>query len=82
MQHLTMIYTGVILVGLLFPVNLSEHLVECMLAAVAGIMAFLTVHELMPLAIEHAGRRDATFVVFLGMAIMSLSLHWLNSIAS
>eukprot|EP00241_Pyramimonas_parkeae_P023594 CAMPEP_0114287348 /NCGR_PEP_ID=MMETSP0059-20121206/6231_1 /TAXON_ID=36894 /ORGANISM="Pyramimonas parkeae, Strain CCMP726" /LENGTH=301 /DNA_ID=CAMNT_0001408425 /DNA_START=273 /DNA_END=1175 /DNA_ORIENTATION=- len=67
---------GVILVGLLFPVNLSEHLVECMLAAVAGIMAFLTVHELMPLAIEHAGRRDATFVVFLGMAIMSLSLHW------
>ena len=61
-------------------VSLSEHLVECMLAAVAGIMAFLTVHELMPLAIEHAGRKDATTVIFLGMAVMSLSLYWLDTL--
>ncbi|KAK3272681.1 hypothetical protein CYMTET_19034 [Cymbomonas tetramitiformis] len=71
---------AVIVVGGLLPVNFSEQTVECMLAAVGGIMAFLTVHELIPLAIEHSGRTVATTAIFVGMMMMSLSLHWLDGL--
>ena len=73
---------AVVVVALFFPVDLSEHLVECMLAGVAGIMTFLVVHEMMPLAIEHAGRKGATSSLFVGMACMSASLHLLNSVSA
>lgn len=73
---------GVVTMALFFPVALSKDTVECMLAGVGGIMAFLTFHELMPLAFEHAGKRATVLAVFLGMAIMSLNLyiidHWLG----
>ena len=68
------------MVGLLFPVDLNEYVVEGMLAAVGGIMAFLVFHELAPLAMEHAGRSDATNVIFFGMALMSVSLYWLQAL--
>lgn len=71
---------AVIVVGGLLPVKFSEETVECMLAAVGGIMAFLTVHELIPLAIEHSGRTVATTATFIGMMMMSFSLHWLDGL--
>jgi ZIP family zinc transporter len=53
-----------------------------MLAAVGGIMAFLSFHELLPLAMEHAGRHAAIAALFAGMALMALNLfildHWLG----
>jgi zinc transporter ZupT len=73
-------HAAVVVVALFFPVDVSEQLVECMLAAVAGIMTFLVVHEMMPLAIEHAGRKRASASVFVGMASMSASLHLLDSV--
>mmetsp|Transcript_26656 Transcript_26656/g.58021 ORF Transcript_26656/g.58021 Transcript_26656/m.58021 type:complete len:301 (+) Transcript_26656:63-965(+) len=73
---------AVIVVGLIFPVDLNEYIVEGMLAAVGGIMAFLTFHELAPLAIEHTGRSDATNVIFFGMALMSVSLYWLDAVSA
>lgn len=40
-------------------------------------MAFLSLHELLPLAMEHAGRQAAVMSLFFGMAIMSLNLQLL-----
>ncbi len=61
--------------ALFFPAasSLSQHLVDAMLAGVAGIMAFLTFHELLPLAVRHApgGFAGAVPALFLGMATMS-----------
>lgn len=37
-------------------------------------MAFLSLNELLPLAIEHAGRQAAVGSLFIGMAIMSANL--------
>eukprot|EP00271_Cylindrocystis_brebissonii_P018901 TRINITY_DN5510_c0_g3_i1.p1 TRINITY_DN5510_c0_g3~~TRINITY_DN5510_c0_g3_i1.p1 ORF type:complete len:292 (+),score=80.58 TRINITY_DN5510_c0_g3_i1:319-1194(+) len=68
---------GVVVVALLFPNNLSEHFIEGMLGGVGGIMAFLTLNEMLPLAFEYAGHRMAIASLFLGMAVMSASLQFL-----
>lgn len=34
-------------------------------------MAFLTLHEMLPLAIDYAGQKQAVKAVFIGMAFMS-----------
>ena len=44
---------------------------------VGGIMAFLCLHEMLPLALEYSGRRLAIAAVFVGMAVMSASLQLL-----
>lgn len=46
---------------------------------VGGIMAFLALHELLPLAMEHAGRSHAVLAFFLGMAIMVVNLQLLDT---
>jgi ZIP family zinc transporter len=73
---------AVVVLALLFPSNLDKQLVEKLLAAVGGIMAFLALSELLPLALEHAGRQAAIISLFLGMAIMSANLflldHWMG----
>lgn len=73
---------AVIVLALFFPSNLDKQLVEKLLAAVGGIMAFLSISELLPLSLEHAGRQKAVISLFVGMAIMSANLyildHWLG----
>jgi ZIP family zinc transporter len=55
-----------------FPSRLSEATIEGLLAAVGGIMAFLVLHEMLPLAFDYAGHKPAVVAVFLGMALMSV----------
>lgn len=50
-----------------------------MLAAVGGIMAFIAFHELLPLALEHAGKGRAVGSMFAGMALMSFNLYFVHS---
>jgi len=38
---------------------------------VGGVMAFLTLHEMLPLAFEYAGQKKSVKAVFCGMAFMS-----------
>ncbi|PVH36108.1 hypothetical protein PAHAL_6G000100 [Panicum hallii] len=45
---------------------------------VGGVMAFLTLYEMLPLAFEYAGPKDAVKAVFVGMAFMSMSLYFLD----
>ncbi|XP_024399667.1 zinc transporter ZTP29 isoform X2 [Physcomitrium patens] len=58
--------------------SMPHHILEGLLAGVGGIMAFLTLHEMVPLALEYAGRRQAIASVFIGMALMSVSLYLLE----
>ncbi|KAG6536405.1 hypothetical protein ZIOFF_001459 [Zingiber officinale] len=38
---------------------------------VGGVMAFLTLHEMLPTAFDNAGHKQAIQALFLGMAFMS-----------
>ncbi|GLC38647.1 hypothetical protein PLESTB_000456100 [Pleodorina starrii] len=74
---------AVVVLALLLPERfLDRQLVEKLLAAVGGIMAFLSISELLPLAFEHAGRQRAVAALFVGMAVMSANLyildHWMG----
>ncbi|XP_022148838.1 zinc transporter ZTP29 [Momordica charantia] len=69
---------GVIIVAYLFPSSLSPEILEGLLGSVGGVMAFLTLHEMLPLAFDYAGQKQAVKVVFLGMAFMSASLYFLE----
>ncbi|EPS63088.1 hypothetical protein M569_11697, partial [Genlisea aurea] len=77
---------GVIIVAYLFPSSLSPEILEGLLGsgktfftAVGGVMAFLTLHEMLPLAFDYAGQKQAVKALFLGMAFMSASLYFLES---
>uniref|UniRef100_A0A453NLS0 Uncharacterized protein n=1 Tax=Aegilops tauschii subsp. strangulata TaxID=200361 RepID=A0A453NLS0_AEGTS len=69
---------GVFFVAVLFPSNLNPEILEGLLASVGGVMAFLTLHELLPLAFDYAGQKQAVKAVFVGMAVMSASLYFLE----
>lgn len=69
---------GVIIVAYLFPSSLSPEVLEGLLGSVGGVMAFLTLHEMLPMAFDYAGPKQAVKVVFLGMAFMSASLYFLE----
>ncbi|KAL0550792.1 hypothetical protein IC582_009855 [Cucumis melo] len=69
---------GVVIVAYLFPSSLSPEILEGLLGSVGGVMAFLTLHEMLPLAFDYAGQKQAVKVVFLGMACMSASLYFLE----
>ncbi|KQJ93856.1 zinc transporter ZTP29 isoform X1 [Brachypodium distachyon] len=69
---------GVVFVAVFFPSNLNPEILEGLLASVGGVMAFLTLHELLPLAFDYAGQKQAVKAVFVGMAIMSASLYFLE----
>ncbi|XP_020224737.1 zinc transporter ZTP29 [Cajanus cajan] len=69
---------GVIIVAYLFPSSLSPEILEGLLGSVGGVMAFLTLHEMLPLAFDYAGQKQSVKAVFLGMAFMSASLYFLS----
>ncbi|ONK79044.1 uncharacterized protein A4U43_C01F2290 [Asparagus officinalis] len=69
---------GVIIVAYLFPTGLSPEILEGLLGAVGGVMAFLALHEMLPVAIDYAGQKQAVKAVFVGMAFMSASLYFVE----
>ncbi|KMZ68458.1 Zinc transporter ZTP29 [Zostera marina] len=69
---------GVVTVAYMFPKSLNPEILEGLLGAVGGVMAFLTLHEMLPLAFDHAGQKQAVKALFFGMAFMSASLYFLD----
>nr|AFK45699.1 unknown [Lotus japonicus] len=69
---------GVIIVAYLFPSSLNPEILEGLLGSVGGVMAFLTLHEMLPLAFDYAGQKQSVKAVFLGMAFVSASLYFLS----
>lgn len=70
---------AVIIVGILFPLRMDADTIDRMIAGVAGIMAYLSLHELLPLSFKHAGREHTTWAIIAGMMAMSFSLYWLEN---
>ncbi|XP_072056279.1 zinc transporter ZTP29-like [Arachis hypogaea] len=62
----------------LFPSSLDPEILEGLLGSVGGVMAFLTLHEMLPLAFDYVGQRQSVKAVFFGMAFMSASLYFLS----
>lgn len=69
---------AVVLQGMILHVRMSNNMVEFMLSAVAGIMVFIAIHELVPLSLEHAGRNLCSWAIFGGMALMAGNLHLMD----
>lgn len=53
---------------------LSPVLMGCILAAVAGIMIFISLDELLPSAHEYGEAHTAIYGIVCGMAVMAASL--------
>lgn len=65
---------GAVLAYLLLMPFMSETLMGCILAGVAGIMVFISIDELLPAAREYGEAHVAIFGVVTGMAVMAASL--------
>ncbi|KAJ3158579.1 hypothetical protein HDU86_002805 [Geranomyces michiganensis] len=69
---------GVVVGGALLHSYLSPALLSRCLAAVGGIMACISIHELQPTAIKYAGKTVATASFFGGMAVCFAALEAVN----
>jgi ZIP family zinc transporter len=65
---------GALLAYLLLMPFLSPTVMGCVLAAVAGIMVFISVDELLPAAREYGEHHISIYGIVVGMAIMAASL--------
>ncbi|EFA79971.1 zinc/iron permease [Heterostelium album PN500] len=67
---------GAIIFGFFFREYMTPYLVQSMLAAVAGIMLFMVVKELMPATLKYVD--SATISNIIGMFAIFLSIYWLH----
>ncbi len=65
---------GAVLAYLLLMPLLSVTMMGCILAAVAGIMVFISIDELLPAAREYGEAHTSIYGVVAGMAVMAVSL--------
>ncbi|KAJ3187686.1 hypothetical protein HDU85_006079 [Gaertneriomyces sp. JEL0708] len=70
---------GVVVGGALLHSYLSKALLSRCLAAVGGIMACISIHELQPMAIKFAGKNIATTAFFAGMLACFGALEMVES---
>ncbi|KAJ3414636.1 hypothetical protein HDV05_006277 [Chytridiales sp. JEL 0842] len=66
---------GVLLGAALLGPYLTPALLSRCLAAVGGIMACISIHELIPTAVKYAGQGRASVAVFVGMGVVFLALE-------
>ncbi|KAJ3034788.1 hypothetical protein HDV00_004650 [Rhizophlyctis rosea] len=66
---------GVVIGGALLHQYLSAEFLSKCLAAVGGIMACISIHELQPTAIQFSGKGRATISFFVGMLVCFLALE-------
>ena len=69
---------GALLAYLVLMPFMTPTLMGCILAAVAGIMVFISIDELLPAAREYGEAHTAIYGVVTGMAVMAGSLLLLN----
>ncbi len=65
---------GAVLAYLVLMPYMSATLMGCILAAVAGIMVFISIDELLPAAREYGEAHTSIYGVVTGMAVMAVSL--------
>ena len=65
---------GALLAYLVLMPFMTPTLMGCILAAVAGIMVFISIDELLPAAREYGEAHTSIYGVVAGMALMAVSL--------
>jgi len=71
---------GAVIFGLLFKEYMTPYLVQSMLAAVAGIMIFMVIRELLPASLKYIRVNQAVVSNVFGMFFIFLSIYFLHSI--
>jgi len=70
---------GAVLFGVFLPRGfLTEYVVQCMLAAVAGIMVYMSIRELMPATLNYIKPGKAAISFIFGMFLIFLSIYYLH----
>ncbi|KAK5580343.1 hypothetical protein RB653_000359 [Dictyostelium firmibasis] len=70
---------GALIFGLIFREYMTPYLIQSMLAAVAGIMVFMVIKELLPAAFKYVSVDESAFSNVLGMIFFFFSIHFLHS---
>ncbi|KAM9993106.1 hypothetical protein ACTFIZ_011077 [Dictyostelium cf. discoideum] len=70
---------GAIIFGLIFKEYMTPYLIQSMLAAVAGIMVFMVIKELLPAAFKYVSVDESAFSNIIGMIFFFFSIHFLHS---
>ncbi|KAN0042170.1 hypothetical protein ACTFIV_004729 [Dictyostelium citrinum] len=70
---------GAIIFGLVFKEYMTPYLIQSMLAAVAGIMVFMVIKELLPAAFKYVSVDESAFSNVIGMIFFFFSIHFLHS---
>jgi ZIP family zinc transporter len=71
---------GVIVAGFLLQSVLTDILLAKLLASVAGVMLFISVHELIPMALKYAGTRQTAMSAVAGTAICLVVLMIVDAV--
>ncbi|RUS18362.1 hypothetical protein BC937DRAFT_88843 [Endogone sp. FLAS-F59071] len=71
---------GVIVAGFMLQSILTDALLAELLASVAGVMAFISAHELVPMALQYAGRAQTFASVMGGFAGCFVLLTAINAV--
>jgi len=69
---------GAVIFGVFLGSYLTEYIVQCMLAGVAGIMVYMSIRELMPATLKYIKPGPASVSFITGMAIICASIHYLH----
>jgi len=70
---------GAILIGWGMGPYLTEYVIQCMLAGVAGIMVYMSIRELLPATYKYIKPGPAGISFIIGMAMIGASVHYLHS---
>jgi len=69
---------GALIFGVVFGNYLTPYIVQCLLAAVGGIMVYMCIRELMPATYKYVKASSASISHILGMFVMFLSVYYLH----
>lgn len=72
---------GVIVAGFLLQSVLTDILLAKLLASVAGVMLFISFHELIPMALKYAGKTQTTLAAVAGTAICLVVLMIVDAVS-
>ncbi|RUP48127.1 hypothetical protein BC936DRAFT_144923 [Jimgerdemannia flammicorona] len=71
---------GVVVAGFMLQSVLTDALLAELLASVAGVMTFISAHELVPMAMQYAGRTQTFASVVVGFATCFVLLAAVNAV--
>ncbi|EGC32000.1 hypothetical protein DICPUDRAFT_39053, partial [Dictyostelium purpureum] len=69
---------GAVVFGIIFNSFMTPYLIQSMLAAVAGIMVFMVLKELLPASLKYISVNESVFSNIVGMMFFFFSIHYLH----